>query len=317
MAPPRRRSSVVNDASPPVAAVIAVAHNSSESILGWLEALEVLRAGTGAPRLETCVVDNGSRPGELRFLREHVAPRVDVLVESANVGFGRGCNAGAAATRAPVLIFTNPDTRVRSLPDDVVRGRSIEGTVLAGLGLQADGTSIPLAFEHLPTFWWEARKLLLGGYTDTYTRTAVDPTWALGAALVIARADFEAVGGFCDEIFLFFEDADLCAAHATRGGRVRVDPGFVVEHQGSASSAPTSLELDTVSRQSGRIFAARHGAPWQGAALYLLLVLWYAPRRVAMTLLRRARGQPAAPSIRRLVLSLMFPSIVKRRLGAS
>ena len=101
MASPRRRSSVVNDASPPVAAVIAVAHNSSELDCRLAGGAGGAARRPGAPRLETCVVDNGSRPDELRFLREHVAPRVDVLVESANVGFGRGCNAGAAVTQAP------------------------------------------------------------------------------------------------------------------------------------------------------------------------------------------------------------------------
>jgi N-acetylglucosaminyl-diphospho-decaprenol L-rhamnosyltransferase len=308
---------VVSGPALPVATVVVVTHNSSGSILGWLGAVEALSSGTEAPRLETCVVDNGSRPDELAFLRQHVGPRVDVLVESSNVGFGRGCNAGAAATRAPVLIFTNPDTRVRSLPDDVASNRPIDGTVLAAMGMEADGSLVPLAFEHLPTFRWEARSLLLGGFIEVYARTAVEPAWALGAALVMARTDFEAVGGFYDKIFLFFEDADICASHVARGGHVRVDPSFVVEHEGSTSTSNTSLELDTISRESGRIFAARHGSGWHAAALYCLLVVWYMPRRVAMTLLRRALGRPASPSIRRLVLSLLFPSVVRRRLGVA
>lgn len=297
----------------PGTAVIAVTHNSSGMILDWLRALKNC---SGAPPLELCVVDAGSRAEEVSFLREHVAPSVDELIELPNVGFGRACNAGVAATDARVLVFTNPDTRVQSLPDAIVTGASIEGTLLSAMALEPDGALIPFGFEHLPSFSWQARGLLLGQRGDVFRFTAEDPAWVPGATLVIARSDFEATGGFPRDIFMYYEDADLCAKHTQRGGRIRVDPSFIVKH-GGGSSAPLSVELDGVGCQSGRIFAARHGHRWHAVALYVLLVAWYMPRRVVLTLLRRAAGRPTAPTIRHLVLSLLFPSIVKRRLGYS
>lgn len=300
---------------PPIAAVVAVTHNSSHAIDSWIDALTAL----GVP-LELCVVDAGSRPDELARLRERVGGRAR-LVEVDNVGFGRACNAGAAATTAPALIFTNPDTRVRALPSELTSGGSIAGTVLGAIELEADGTRTPLGYAHLPSAGWETRDLLLGNHSNAYVRTAERPAWVSGAALAMARSDFVRAGGFSDELFLYFEDADLCATHVERGGGVRVDPAFVVEHDGGQSSQdhPVGVELDGVARQSGRIFARRHGGRGgraRAAGLYALLLAWYVPRRVAISLLRRLRGRPAPASLRELALNLAFPSRVKRRLGA-
>jgi len=300
--------------APPIAAIVVVTHNSSQVIPGWLDAVEAL-AETNA--LELCVVDSGSSEEELQVLRDQVGGRVGALVTLPNVGFGRACNAGAEATSAPVLLFTNPDTRVLSLPAAVQAGEPIDGSVLGAYCLEPDGSRSPLGFRHFPMARLEARNLLLGGHTDTYPRTADNPEWVLGAALAVSRTDFKRIGGFYSGLFLYFEDADLCAVHVERGGRIALDTGFVVEHKGADSSQPRyDVHLDGVARQSGRIFAARHGRRWHAAALYALFVLWYVPRRVAFALVRRALGRYGKGSIRVLVRDLLLPGRVIRRLGA-
>ncbi|ADB53713.1 glycosyltransferase family 2 protein [Conexibacter woesei] len=299
-------------AGAPAVAIVVVTHNSSHAIDGWLAAAEALAATCP---LELCVVDSGSDPDELAHLREHVEGRVASLVALPNVGFGRACNAGAEATSAAAIIFTNPDTRIVSLPAAVSRGEGVDG-VMGGFSVEADGSRVPLGFAHLPTLRWEIRNMLFGRHVEVFHRTADAPAWVLGGALAIDRGDFDRAGGFLRRLFLFFEDADLCAVHAELGGRVHVDPAFVVEHDGSASSRPRrDVDLDGVARESGRIFVARHGSRWHAAVLYLLLLVWYVPRRVALELLRRVRGRRSTDSLRVVVLCLLFPSIVKRRLG--
>lgn len=297
-----------------VAAVVAVSHNSSRAIVGWLDALAAL-----PQPVEPCVVDSGSRPQELERLRELLEQRGVPLVALPNVGFGRACNAGAAATTAPTVIFSNPDTRILSLPAAVAAGDSIAGTAIGAFDTDPDGRPFPLAFAHLPTARWEALGMLFGRHVDVYPRTAQEPAWLSGAALAMARADVERIGGFSDELFLYFEDADLCARHVEQGGRVRVDPAFRVEHDGASSSEPHGppLDLDGIGRRSGRIFAARHGRRGDAVLLYLLLVCWYLPRRVAMALAARALGRPSNVPIRTTVSGLLFPSRTMRRLGAS
>jgi len=295
-------------------AVVTVTHNSSHVIEGWIDALEE----TGRrSQMELCVVDSGSTPDERRFLTERVAPRVDVVCERPNLGYGRCCNLGAEQTSAPALLFTNPDTQVRSVPDDLWNEGLIGGQVLGAFKRLPEGAVSPLGFRQCPTAAREAEKLVLGRFHRGIDRTAESPAWVSGAALIIKRADFDRIGGFSAELFLFFEDADLCVRHRAAGGSVALDPAFLIEHGSGKSSAvgdPDRLSsaLDSVSRQSARTFAARHGRPWQRGLLYALLVIAYVPRRTVAILLGRGRNGSRVGSY---VLDLLLPRRVLRRLG--
>jgi N-acetylglucosaminyl-diphospho-decaprenol L-rhamnosyltransferase len=300
--------------TPSQLAVVTVTHNSSHVIEGWIDALE--ETGRRA-EMELCVIDSGSTPAERRLLTERVAPRVDAVLERPNLGYGRCCNVGAEQTSAPALLFTNPDTRVRSVPDAVWNESLIGGQVLGAFKQLPGGGVRPLGFRQYPTAAREAEKLVLGRFHHGIDRTADSPGWVSGAALLIKRADFDRIGGFSAELFMYFEDADLCIRHGAAGGSVALHPAFVVEHGSGKSSAaedPDRLAsaLDSVSRHSARIFAARHGQPWQRGLLYALLVTAYVPRRTAAVLLGRGGSRRRAGSY---ALDLLLPSRVMRRLG--
>jgi GT2 family glycosyltransferase len=291
-------------------AVVTVTHNSAHAIEGWIDALEQ----TGhRPRMELCVVDSGSTPDQRELLAERVAPRVDALRTCPNLGYGRCSNVGADATSAPSLLFTNPDTRILSLPADVFERGAPDGRVLGAYKVLPTGERLPLGFKNSPTALWEAQKLVLGRWSRAYVRTVRSPAWVSGSALLIGRMEFERIGGFSDELFLYFEDADLCARHRSMGGRIAVDAGFVIEHGSGKSSEDEERLLaarEAVSRLSARIFAARHGSPWHRPMLYALLALAYAPRRALAAMVRR-RGAGLAS----YVADLLVPRRVLRRLG--
>jgi GT2 family glycosyltransferase len=294
-----------------IAAVITVTHDSSRVIVRWLNALDA----TGLrDELELCVVDSGSSPAERAFLSEHVAPRVEVLLTRPNLGYGRCSNAGAAATRAGVLVFTNPDVVVRSLPSRLRDAEALVGVVLGAVD-RGNGPEKPTGFRDLPSARRECRQLLLGRFSGAYQLAWEDPAWVSGAAFVIARSAFERIGGFSPEIFMYFEDADLCARHREHGGTVAIDHGFVIDHEPGQSSAACP-ELDSISRRSERIFARRHGGPARAAALYAVLAGYYVPRRVVLTLLRKLSGRGESVDVWQMVLGLLWPRRILRMLGA-
>jgi GT2 family glycosyltransferase len=231
-----------------------------------------------------------------------------------NLGYGRCSNLGAAAaTDADVLVFTTPDTRVSSLPSCVRNGSPRSGVVLGAVNYN-NGRVLPTGFRHMPSARHESRQLLLGRFSGGYRAAWDDPAWVSGAALIIARDDFKRIGGFSREIFLYFEDADLCARHRERGGTVAIEPDFVIDHEPGTSSSGW-CDLDGVARWSGRIFATRHGG-WAGAAaLYVLLAGYYVPRRVVFTLLRKLFGRGESVRVKQLVLDLLRPRRVLRRLA--
>jgi GT2 family glycosyltransferase len=296
-------------------AVVAVTHNSSHAIGDWVDALEAL--GRRA-ELELCVVDSGSSPDERAFLREHVAPRVDVLCECPNLGYGGACNVGAARTSAPVLLFTNPDTLVRGIPDAVWQDAGIDRRLLGATKVSPGATHRHLGFASLPTMRFEVQELVLGSRRRGIRRTDEHPAWVSGSALLLSRADFDRIGGFTDQLFMYFEDADLCARHAAAGGVVAIAPDLLIDHGAGRSTIVADRDalgsaLDTINRASARRFAALHGPRWHEPALYALLVVAYVPRRAAVALLGR-RGRRGRTAF--YVLDLLFPRRALRRLGA-
>jgi N-acetylglucosaminyl-diphospho-decaprenol L-rhamnosyltransferase len=296
-----------------LAAVITVTYNSSAQMLPCIEAIEELGV---RDRLEVCVVDSGSDLAERRTLRANIAPRVDHLLLEPNRGFGRSCNAGVAATTAPVLIFANPDTRLLTLPSGL-SGPWPEGAAVGAVNHSSE-PPMPNAFRHVPTAGWQAMDMILGRLSPpVYVRAAEGAAWLSGSALAISRTDFLRAEGFPDDIFLYFEDLDLCLAHRRRGGRIVVDRDWAVEHPGGAGTPEAGDSMDAVARLSGRRFVRHHQGPARAALLYFVLVAFYVPRRATGILLRRARGGDASISVARLVLDLLRPSRVMRRLGAA
>ena len=265
------------------------------------------------------MVDSGSTNEERTFLETRIRSRVDVLEFVPNLGFGRASNVGAELTTAPTLLITNPDTVVLSLPDDLWTGDGMGRQLVGAVKILPGGERVPLGYPRLPTVTMESQSLIFGRWKHGAGLTAENPAWVAGAAFLIDRADFEAIGGFASDLFMYFEDADLCARHAAAGGTVAIDPRLLMTHDFGGSSVVRDMDqlssaLDSLNRQSGRTFAARHGRPWHRPFLYGLMVVAYLPRRTASALIAR-RGRPARVLF--YALDLLLPRRAMRRLGAA
>src|SRR5215210_975520 len=87
----------------PAVAVVVVCHDSAAELAATLPALTAqLRPGD-----ELVLVDNASADGTAAA--RALAPAATVIETGANLGFAGGCNTGARASSAPLLLFLNPD----------------------------------------------------------------------------------------------------------------------------------------------------------------------------------------------------------------
>ena len=100
---------------PGTTSVVVVAHDSGALLARCIAA--VLAQDVA---VEVIVVDNASHDGSIEALGAD--PRLHVLRNPDNPGFGRACNQGAADTRAPWLAFVNPDCLVEA--DSLARMRA-------------------------------------------------------------------------------------------------------------------------------------------------------------------------------------------------
>ncbi len=197
--------------------VIVVAYQSGEALTRCLDSLG------GA---DVIVVNNGERGPEV----EAAAKRVRVI-DSENDGFGAGCNRGAEAAGADVLVFLNPDTVAQPGAVDALAHRLEDesiGIVQARLALLAAPDTLNSGGNvvHVSGLAWP------DGYGEPVdTVSAVrDIPYASGAAFAIRADLFRELGGFTEELFLYQEDLELCWRARLRGLRVVVDPAANVLH---------------------------------------------------------------------------------------
>jgi GT2 family glycosyltransferase len=178
-------------------------------------ALTSLRSQTRP--LDVVVVDNGSADGSAALVREGF-PEVTVIELERNLGFGPALNRAVRERPADPLILLNNDVEceprfVEAMLDSLGPGvHSVAGVLVQerspGLidsaGVIADRTLMGFDYLH--------------GEPLAAALTAPDPLGPTGGAALYRRDAFEAVGGFDERIFLYYEDLDLALRMAASGG---------------------------------------------------------------------------------------------------
>ena len=203
--------------------------------------------------LEAIVVDNASDDGSRTSVEEFetstggVLP-IQLIASECNLGFGAACNLAARKARGRYLLFVNPDAWI----DEASLLRLVQA-------LEAD-SELAVAAPRLrypngsPQFVWspptgvvgEAVQKLRNGFEGAacnhellprLLRPLLGAGWFSAACLLIRRDAFEAVGGFDEGYFLYFEDADLGLRIHRSGWRQRQIPGAEAWHvRGGATS---------------------------------------------------------------------------------
>ena len=215
--------------------------------------------------LDVLVVDNASSDGSLDALRADEGVRV--IQTGENLGFGRGANAGLAATDTEYVAVMNPDLVVQpnTLSRLVGYLEQRPGVGVAGPGFD-DPRGIGLTTCGLRPRLSDAicRKLLLHLVFPFFRFRRVRPVepsevdWVTGACLVGRRDAFTSVDGFDKAIFMYFEDVDLCLRMKAAGWSVHYVPGARAQHVGGHSSAQAFDRMLVASDRSYRFFTARH-----------------------------------------------------------
>jgi GT2 family glycosyltransferase len=189
--------------------------------------------------VDIVVVDNASTDGSDQMVADRF-PEVALMRLETNLGFGAALNRAIAAHPAdPLILFNNDADASTSFVAALLDGLGGDVEMVAGVLLQerepdlidsagvvADRTL--MGFDYLHGEWIRG------------IEGAPDPLGPTGGAALYRRAAWEAVGGFDERIFLYYEDLDLALRIAARGGRCRLASGARAIHAYSASLGAAS-----------------------------------------------------------------------------
>jgi GT2 family glycosyltransferase len=263
---------------------VIVTSNSRDLVLRCLEHLR-------DPVIErVIVVDNASEDGTqeavgTRFPDAHVV-RID-----RHGGLSSAFNRGAELARADSILFLN---------DDIFAAEGAVGKLAAALAARPDAASaggrlvdpgeqgatqdryLPHPFPTLATFFvgltgleriWPANPWtgahLRHRRSDTDTVEVDQPA---GACLLVRRTALEAIGGWDEMFWFWYEDVDISRRLAAQGAALYV-PAAVFEHVGGGTVLRWSRAEILVRTHHGILhYGYKHFSPLQRTGLALLLI---------------------------------------------
>jgi GT2 family glycosyltransferase len=170
---------------------------------------------------EILVADNNSEDVEIEKLFTQY-PTIKFFMRDVNDGFGAGCNFAVKKARGKYFLFVNPDVifndnSIKKFFDFIERNPE----VALCSGIQVDENNKPqYSFNNFPNIGWEFREAI-SRTTDKKIQQLLDEKlsdksikeakvdWVIGACMFVRSDLFKKIGGFDENLFLYYEDVDL------------------------------------------------------------------------------------------------------------
>jgi len=266
-------------------AVVIVNYNTAGYLERCLASLERLR---GDVDVDVLVIDNASHDGShLRAVKTH--PWARVIENPTNVYLSPAWNQGARETKAPWLLFLNPDTELfhGTLAELVHAAEAHPRAGIVGPMIRnPDGSVYPSgrrfpsvvdAFGHAVLSPFSRRNPFTRRYEmDGWDRTServVD--WVSGACMLMPRAAYDEVGGFDEGFPLFAEELDIATRLRERGWQVVFTPAVEILHEIGVSRGHSRAIVAMHSRSIYRYYRLHRARGWKRVTLpFARAVLW-------------------------------------------
>ncbi len=253
----------------PTLSIILVNFNDAAHLPECLSSIEANAGGGG---VEVIVVDNASTDGSPALVAERF-PRVTLIRNERNEGFGRANNIAVRQSRGELALFMNTDVVLYPGVLELLLGemRAHPDTGIVGPALLTPAGPFQASFGGRTSFFAElAKKGFLNGLRTRALRkdrSRREVRWVSGAFLLVRRGAFLEAGGFDERFFLYFEDIDLCERILGKGWKVVFLPAAVSLHYGGATTSVRRLRSRVEYRKSQLRFYRKHGST---VSLFLL-----------------------------------------------
>lgn len=229
----------------PFVSVIILNYNGQASLGALLG--ECLKSVFSADysNFEVLFVDNGSTDGSVRFVKEVFGKeaRLQIIQNTRNLGFTEGNNVGIRRARGKLIALLNSDTKVDSnwlnklveavAPADV-------GTAQSKLINLNDPRVLDCAGGFVDYYGYHF-ELGRGEESFRYSRNA-EIFYAKGAAVIFKGEALAKAGLFDPEIYLYFDETDMCWRIRLAGYKVILAANSIVYHGSGLTASKFQYE---------------------------------------------------------------------------
>ena len=246
----------------------------------------------GIDDIEVIIVDNNSNDGLItKFKKKYI--NFKWISNKINAGFSKACNQGAEIAKNQYYLFLNPDTELEK--NSLVKMKSIidnfPNSILSISQLDSDGNiGFPYGnFLSIRTFngiiRFLDRLISLENRNINNEKPFIKPNWVSGSFLLIDRKNFNKLGGWDEDYWMYYEDMDLCKRANIIGiDIVLINSISCTHHHGKSSKVnlKTRVKAKTHSIKSGVIFIEKH---YRGAYQKILKFLYLSSRIIELLIL--------------------------------
>lgn len=237
------------DASQPAIDVAIVNWNTAEAALA---AARAYLASEGVEARVT-IVDNDSRPEQRELLREGCPEGARLELSGENLGYGRAANRVLREGDAPLVCVSNADVLPEPGALAALAAVALEEP-RAGMVGPVFGGDTDRYHAALPGALTMLARIFAGSFGERPQPSpppgqVAEVGQPSGACFVVRRETWEALGGFDEGFFLWYEDVDLAKRLHDGGYRNLVVGSARVGHAGAEAFA----QIDPREQQAIRL----------------------------------------------------------------
>ncbi len=246
--------------------VVIVNWNGGEGLLECVRSV----VEHGPPLVDgIIVVDNDSSDGSDKLVER--LQGVSVVRPGENLGFAKACNLGARRGTAEFILFLNPDAQLfqntlRSALEFLDRPENAK-VGIAGVQLADESGVIARSSSRFPT---AGRIVARATALDRLFPELGAPMWewdhsstrkvdqVIGAFFLMRRRVYDAVGGFDERFFVYYEEVDVAFRARELGWSSAYVGGVRAFHAGGGTTYQVKAKRLFYSLRSRILYAFKH-----------------------------------------------------------
>jgi len=248
---------------PTTLSILVVNYNGADFITACIDS--IFASKTSFP-FEIIVVDNASKDHSKSVLDAY-GDRIKVIYSPANLGFSEGNNKGAEIASGDTYFLLNNDTVLQTDTLEILYHFLQENPAVGAVSPKLIGGDGKLQSPGSVTGQWRFK-----------SETPIEVSFIAGAAVMMPKKVYDAIGGLDGNLFFYNDDIDMCMMLKKKGYQIYYVPTAQLVHYGGLSTKTRKLGSLIEGYRGGLYIAYKHYSKFLYHLYRVVMLLDVIPR---------------------------------------